>query len=67
MVADYLSNRFYNASNGVHPTMIRSDIIIGLRKLFEVTQDNDIEKLGIQLIETEEDPKQKRKLKKCWK
>lgn len=67
MVTDYLSDRFYNALNGVHPTMIRSDIIIGLRKLFDATQDKDVEKLGIQLIETEEDPKQKGKLKKCWK
>ncbi|WP_025783478.1 hypothetical protein [Sporosarcina sp. D27] len=67
LVADYLSNRFYNAVNGVHPAMIRSDIIIGLRKLFDATQDEDIRNLGKQLIEAEDDAKQMKKLKANWK
>lgn len=66
-VLDYLVNRFREAPNGVHPTMIRSDIIVGLRNLANSTQDESIEGIGTELIGIEADPKYKKKLIASWK
>ncbi|MDW0109673.1 hypothetical protein [Sporosarcina aquimarina] len=66
-VVDYLVSRFREAPNGVHPTLVRSDIIVGLRNLADSTRDESIEGIGAELIETEADPKYKKKLIASWK
>ena len=42
-------------------------MIQGLKNLFDQLQDEDIKQLAMDLIETEEDPKYKKKYLSVWK
>ncbi|MCD7035104.1 hypothetical protein LRR81_12725 [Metabacillus sp. GX 13764] len=67
LVLEYLADRFHSCTKEKHPAMIRSDIMESLRKLYEARTDEGIRELAMELIESETDDKQKKKLIKVWK
>ena len=55
--------------NGVHEknyTLIRFDIIQGLRNLFNEIKDEEIKQIALDLVEKEEDAKYQKKYAKVW-
>ena len=48
-------------------TLLRYDILVGLRQLYEATNDAKIKKLAHHLIEQEADEKYRKKYTKVWK
>jgi hypothetical protein len=46
---------------------IRFDIIQGLQNLFDVQKDEEIKRTALDLIESEEDPKYKKKYASLWR
>lgn len=66
MVIKRLSDRFINCVGEKNYTLIRFDIIQGLRNLYDELQDEEIKKTGLDLIEQEEDAKYKKKYMSVW-
>ncbi|WP_435010914.1 hypothetical protein P12x_002204 [Tundrisphaera lichenicola] len=62
-----LAGRFEDCIAEKNSTLIRSDIIQGLRKLHEEVGDEAIRSKALELIETEEDPKYRKKYASVWK
>jgi hypothetical protein len=54
LVMDGMSGRFKNCSSEKNCTLIRYDIIQGLRKLYDEVKDEEIKQKALELIETEE-------------
>ncbi|GGA80605.1 hypothetical protein [Ornithinibacillus halotolerans] len=67
VVKEFFANRFKECTNEKNYTLIRFDIIQGLRYLYDETKDNEIKELALRLIDTEEDEKYKKKYAKIWK
>lgn len=67
MVVKNLESRFEDCVNEKNTTLIRYDIIEGLRKLYDEVKDEDIKNKALDLIETEEDPKYQKKYATVWK
>ncbi|MFD1849839.1 hypothetical protein [Oceanobacillus bengalensis] len=67
LVLDHFSNRFINGTDEKNYTLIRFDMIQGLRNLYDVLNDEGIKKLALDLIEKEEDVKYKKKYTAVWK
>ncbi|BBU41348.1 hypothetical protein ACTHHL_15600 [Aeribacillus composti] len=67
MVIRHLAARFDNCVDEKHATLIRFDIIQGLRNLYDKVQDEAIKQLAFDLIEKEEDPKYQKKYAAVWK
>lgn len=67
LVLNHFTDRFQNGASEKHYTLIRFDMIQGLKNLFDQLQDEDIKQLAMDLIETEEDPKYKKKYLSVWK
>ena len=67
MVLDRLSARFADCVKDRNTTLIRYDIIDGLRKLYDLTPDNKIKTTALALIETEPDHKYRKKYSTRWK
>ncbi|HEX9332024.1 MAG TPA: hypothetical protein VF896_09065 [Anaerolineales bacterium] len=66
-VIDALANRFRDCATEKNCTLIRYDIIQDLRNLYEEVKDEKIKKKALELIETEEDLKYKKKYASVWK
>jgi hypothetical protein len=66
-VVDSLADRFNNCSTEKNCTLIRYDIIQDLRNLYNELKDEAIKKKALELIETEEDVKYRRKYASVWK
>ncbi len=62
-----LSRRFAECTSEKNCTLIRYDIIEALKKLYDEVRDETIRKQALALIETEEDPKYKKKYSTVWK
>ncbi|GAB1820624.1 hypothetical protein [Herbidospora sp. RD11066] len=62
-----LAARFADAAPEKNATLIRFDIVVGLRKLYEATGDETIEPQALALIDTENDPKYRGKYAKAWR
>jgi hypothetical protein len=62
-----LVDRFLNSTQEKNYTLIRFDIIQGLRNLYDQLKDEDIKQISLDLIEKEEDPKYKKKYGAVWK
>ncbi|MFY0780464.1 hypothetical protein AB1K18_09175 [Peribacillus simplex] len=62
-----LVDRFINCVHEKNYTLIRFDIIQGLRNLFNEIKDNEIKKIALDLIEKEEDSKYQKKYATVWK
>lgn len=62
-----LEGRFNECISEKNCTLIRYDILVGFRKLYDEVQDEGIRQLSLDLIETEEDPKYRKKYSGLWK
>jgi hypothetical protein len=67
MVLQQLSDRYKNCRDEKNYTLIRFDIIQGLRNLYDVTKEEDVKQLALELMEREEDEKYKKKYAGVWK
>ncbi|WP_248961979.1 hypothetical protein [Sphaerisporangium perillae] len=59
--------RFGDCEPEKNCTLIRNDIIVGLRNLHKATGDERIERQAMALIETEDDTKYRSKYAKSWR
>jgi hypothetical protein len=66
-VVEAFAARFRNCATEKNCTLIRYDIIQGLRNLYNEVQDENIKKKALELIETEEDLKYRKKYTSVWK
>ena len=66
-VVDGLAGRFKECITEKNCTLIRYDIIQDLRNLYDAVQDEKVKKKALELIETEEDPKYRKKYASLWK
>lgn len=62
-----LTQRYDDCIAEKNTTLIRFDIIQGLRNLYDQTQDENVHKLAQTLIERETDAKYQKKYAKVWK
>jgi hypothetical protein len=67
MVVDSLASRFNECIAEKNSTLIRSDIIQALRNVYDAVQDEEIREKALELIETEEDSKYRKKYERVWK
>lgn len=67
LVTQHFVDRFHNGANEKNYTLIRFDMIQGLRHLFDALKDETIKETALALIETEEDPKYRKKYLTVWK
>ena len=67
MVVEAFAARFRECTQEKNCTLIRYDIIQGLKNLYDEVKDETIQKKALELIETEEDPKYRRKYAGVWK
>ena len=61
MLVGGLAGRFADCAAEKNCTLIRYDIIQGLRKLYDLENDEAVREKALELIETEEDPKYRKK------
>ena len=62
-----LSNRFKEGINEKNCTLIRYDIIVVFRKIFDIVKDEKIKDASILLIKTEQEEKYRKKYSGEWK
>lgn len=67
MVMDGLAHRFDDCASEKNCTLIRFDILVALKQLFDMVPDDSIRKLAKALIEAEPDEKYRKKYKTVWK
>jgi hypothetical protein len=66
-VVEALANRFKDCMTEKNSTLIRYDIIQDLRNLYDQGKNEKIKQKALELIETEEDAKYKKKYAIVWK
>ncbi len=67
MLVDGLTRRFKECISEKNCTLIRYDIIQGLRNLYDVVKDEKIRDQALKLIDTEQDLKYRKKYAGVWK
>jgi hypothetical protein len=67
IVMEALEDRFKSCAAEKNCTLIRYDIIQGLRNLYDEVKDEKIKEKALELIETEEDLKYRKKYASVWK
>lgn len=67
LVVKGLEKRFKECEKEKNGTLIRYDILVGLRNLYDATTSNEIRETALKLIELEQDPKYKKKYAGAWK
>ena len=67
MLVDAFADRFRNCADEKNCTLIRYDIIQGLRNLYDEVKDEKIKQKALELIQTEEDLKYRKKYATVWK
>ena len=67
MLVDGLAGRFKECLTEKNCTLIRYDIIQGLRNLYDEVKDEKIKEKTLELIETEEDLKYRKKYASVWR
>ncbi|MGJ6967412.1 hypothetical protein ACSDR0_36390 [Streptosporangium sp. G11] len=67
VLVDALAARFGECEPEKNYTLIRNDIVVGLRDLHRATGDETIARRATALIETEDDVKYRRKYEKSWR
>lgn len=67
LVTRYLSGRFHDCEEEKNGTLVRSDILQNYRNIYDVQQDEELRQTALELIESIEDPKYKKKYKAIWK
>jgi hypothetical protein len=63
---DALETRFRECVTEKNCTLIRYDICVSLRKVYEETGDERVRARALQLIPTEDDPKYRKKYSRVW-
>jgi len=66
-VVDALAERFRDCASEKNCTLIRYDIIQNLRNLYDEVNDEKVREKALELIETEEDLKYRKKYADVWK
>ena len=66
-LVDGLERRFRECINEKNCTLIRYDIIQGLRNLYNEVNDEQIKEKALELIETEQDLKYRKKYASLWR
>ncbi len=66
MVITHLVDRFRKCSDEKNYTLIRYDIIVGLKKMYDELKDEEIKQTALQWIESEEDIKYRKKYAAIW-
>ena len=66
-VVEAFAERFRDCAGEKNCTLIRYDIIQGLRNLYNEVHDESIKQKALELIETEEDLKYRKKYASLWK
>ncbi len=66
MLMTVLEKRYMDCEPEKNRTMIRGDIIQGLRNLYDVTGDEAIRDRALALISLEEDPRYRKKYVRIW-
>jgi hypothetical protein len=61
-----LSDRFRECAAEKNGTLIRYDILQGLRRLYDAVKDEGVRKRALALMASEEDPKYRRKYASLW-
>lgn len=67
VVVEAFADRFRDCASEKNCTLIRYDIIQGLRNLYEEVKDEKIKEKALELIETEGDLKYRKKYASVWK
>lgn len=67
MVIRHFVDRFQNGSGEKNYTLIRFDMIKGLKNLYDELKDEEIKQKALELIETEENSKYQKKYMSVWK
>lgn len=67
LVMDGLERRFRDCHTEKNCTLIRFDILQGMKHLYDVVQDETIRAKALELMEIEEDPKYRKKYGTVWK
>jgi hypothetical protein len=67
LLMDGLSARFKECAGEKNCTLIRYDILESLRKTYDEAPDETIRQRALHLIETEEDPRYRKKYATLWK
>jgi len=67
ILVDALAERFRDCAAEKNCTLIRYDIIQGLRNLYDEVRDEKVKEKALELIETEEDVKYRKKYASVWK
>jgi hypothetical protein len=67
LVMTYMVDRFKNGTNEKNYTLIRFDILQNMRHLYDQLNDEDIKRTAMDLIETVEEDKYKKKYKSVWR
>jgi hypothetical protein len=62
-----LTNRFHECASEKNCTLIRYDIIVCLRKIFDGQSDEQVRDTALALIETEADSKYRKKYASVWR
>ena len=66
-VVEAFAERFRDCAAEKNCTLIRYDIIVGLKNLYEEVKDEKIKETALELIATEEDLKYRKKYASVWK
>ena len=67
VLVDGLARRFNECCAEKNTTLIRYDIVVGLRNLYDVVKNESIRVRALELIETETDPKYRKKYAGVWR
>jgi hypothetical protein len=67
VLVDGLTRRYNECVTEKNTTLIRYDIVQALRNLYDVVKDEDIRTRALELIETEMDPKYRKKYAGVWR
>ncbi|MEM1505277.1 hypothetical protein RG959_17905 [Domibacillus sp. 8LH] len=67
LIMDHFTDRFINCTDEKNDTLIRYDIIHGLKHLYDEVKREEIKQAALDLIEREEDPKYQRKYAAVWR
>ncbi|MCI0337556.1 MAG: hypothetical protein L0226_08270 [Acidobacteria bacterium] len=67
LLVDGLEGRFKECITEKNCTLIRYDIIQSLRKLYDAVKDENVKAKALELIETEEDSKYRKKYASLWR
>ena len=67
ILVDGLERRFWECITEKNCTLIRYDIIQSLRNLYDAVKDENVKEKALELIETEEDLKYRKKYASLWR